>query len=427
MRLADWGTAFLVCLSAGTGGSNVIIGRFLWLLLLGPLLHAQHIFYSEKKDKAAQDAVAGAKEIINNGVFEKMLANADSQSKQEATTTLAYTREQMKAKLASFSKWNSVKDTRDSVVSDIRIHNARCYSPVCYVDVIEKRLEDSPFFSDPVADRKAAEDRVDQIKQKVAELEKTVGQLEDAAKAQDPEILEQFSDLSNTKAAVGYANQIATIANNKGVGNALNEISGGLDEMIALYTSAKGIWQGYRAVKMDPTSLRPSREFIQLQLLTLEQEHIAELSRIRANMRLEVGEALQNIQQARAFLQDAAVWKSSDQIEDTLRVAAIGNAIARTEADPERLRMLLDGLFQCTSVLSSEDAAVKLASNRESDEERRFSIRRSAVNASVYDQTIQIAVERLALYYKGGIKPSDIAQLIFYITNSIAVPVIAAK
>ncbi len=399
----------------------MVIDRVLGLLLLGPLLQAQHVLYNEKQDKTAQEAVARAKDITNDALFDKMLANLDVQSKQEVSTTLAYTREQMRSKLASFSTWNSRKDTRDTVKDGIRIHDARCYSPVCYVDVIENRLQDSPSFSDPVADEKAAEGRVQQIKVKVGDLDKAVQQLKDSAKTEDPDLSELTAHLRDANDSVAYAKQLSSQTNNKGLGNALNEIDGGLDEMIALYQSAQSIWRGYQAVKRDPTSLAPRPELIQLQLLKLEQEHIAELSRIRANMRLEVGEALENVRQARAFLTDAQVWNSNDRIEDTLR------SVAGEHPDPARLRLLLDGLFQCTAVLAVEDAPVRLASNRESDEQRRYSIRQSAVTSSTYNQTIQSAVQRLALYYKSGLKPSDIAQLIFFLTNSVSVPVIATK
>ena len=88
---------------------------------------------------------------------------------------------------------------------------------------------------------------------------------------------------------------------------------------------------------------------------------------------------------------------------------------------------MLLGLLEAAAALGASDTVTRLEITREGQEERLYSIQRSAVNSSTYDQTIQAAMQRLAIYYKGGIKTSDLAGLIFFITNSAAVPVIAAK
>jgi len=107
-------------------------------------------------------------------------------------------------------------------------------------------------------------------------------------------------------------------------------------------------------------------------------------------------------------------------IEATLRDAA-------TSHSRDALSEQWLSLHETASALAQLDTAETLALERLTDQARRYSIRRSAVNASTYDATIQAAVQRLALYWKGGIKPTELAQFVFYVTNSIALPAIAIK
>jgi hypothetical protein len=395
-------------------------------LLLVPALQAQRVLYNPKQDQTAQDAVAAAKDIAAGTLFNTMLRNVDGQSRQEADTTLAYLKEQMRSKLAAASVWNAADDKRDSVKAGTLIHDAKCKSLRCQLEVIQRRLNETL----PAPTQAEVDKKVNEIAVKKDELSKAVEQLKARAEAtKDPVAIQILSHLGDAKDALAYADQIKTLIGNAALGKALDEVSSGLDQAILLYNTVKGIWDGYKAVQVDPTSLRPAREVTELRLLGLEEEHIKRLSRIRANEQLETGAALQGIGEALGSLQRAQVWESTDSIEDTLRLAAMGDPKRNPPLTPDskRVRDLLDTLFQSAAVLATQDAAKRLAANRISDEERRYSILRSAVNSSTYDETIQAAVQRLAVYYKGGIKPADLAQLIFFVTNSIAVPTIAAK
>ncbi len=44
-----------------------------------------------------------------------------------------------------------------------------------------------------------------------------------------------------------------------------------------------------------------------------------------------------------------------------------------------------------------------------------------------YEQILNGAATRLALYYKGGIKPGQIAQLLYNLSGLVSLPVLAAK
>jgi len=162
---------------------------------------------------------------------------------------------------------------------------------------------------------------------------------------------------------------------------------------------------------------------IELKLLRLEEQHIKNLTRLRATKQLEVGDALRRIVEAYQFLgpKGAQVWDSPEEIDDTLAAASLPGA------SRDRLKYMLRGLLAAAAAFAQNDSADRLYEARLGQEERRYSILRSAVNSSTYDLTIQAAVERLGTYYKSGVKASDLAALIFFISNSVAVPAIAAK
>jgi hypothetical protein len=155
----------------------------------------------------------------------------------------------------------------------------------------------------------------------------------------------------------------------------------------------------------------------------VEQDHLRFVAAIEARKQIEVGEALDRIVTATNGIRDAGVAGSTDRIETTLKATAKlgtfeGRALLRTQ-----VLLLLDTAAGAAQV----DAADRLAAIRLADEERRYSIRRTAVSARTYDLAIHAAVQRLAQYWKGGIKPTELAQFIFYVTNSFALPAIAIK
>ena len=68
----------------------------------------------------------------------------------------------------------------------------------------------------------------------------------------------------------------------------------------------------------------------------------------------------------------------------------------------ERLLGMLMTLHEVAASVAQVDVANRLAELRASDEERRHSIRQSAVNTSMYDLTIQVATQQPALYSTGA-------------------------
>ena len=387
-------------------------------------LCAQRIIYDGTRDKTAQDAAAAAKDIAGGSLFDTMLRNVDAQAKLEASTAFLYSRQQMRAKLEAFTYWKSSKDVPSSTVGAAFI-KGECYSVECELKSLKTHIELE--LGSPVSLTRAQIDaRLKDLKTKKDDLDQAIKDLKAASKDKDPLVTQAFSLITDHgKEVLGYADKIAKLTikdgtSLKGVSNALDDIGKGMDEMLGLYNAVKGIVAGYQAVAVDPASLRPPQAQTDLQLLALEQDNLKTILLIRARAKIESAVTLGHIESVLSKIADDRSLVNDLKVETSLVEAAKAH-------QRDRLVGLLDILYEAEAALAEEDVPAKLAAIRETDEARRYSIRRSAVNSSTYDLTINAASQRLAMYWKSGIKPTDVAALLFYLTNTVAVPVIAAK
>lgn len=412
------------------------MGR-IWLVLIvlacAANASAQRAIHDDARDKSAQDASAAAKDIASGSLFTKMLANADAQAKREADTTMAWVEQQMRAKLEGFVVWSDPSDVIAKPLAGVGILAGTCKSLHCELASLDVALTFS------LHERRVP--TAAELKATLAALDKKKEQLAADLKAlqtpkDDPAVVRAFALLEDPgKDIVDYAKKLTEAAQKsplpindgalKGVANALDQIGDGLDELLALYGSVKGIWAGAAAVSVDPASLRPPRQALEIRMLALTQDHLQTVAQIEARRNMDLGTTLDQVATALNMMASLGLAQSTERIEDTLRrqVATPDRSLPRRR----ELESTLLLLHTAAAAFAEQDAAGRLADLRLSDEERRLSIRRSAVNASAYDQTIQAAAQRLALYWKSGVKPADLAQLAFYLTNTIAIPAIAIK
>jgi hypothetical protein len=381
--------------------------------------YAQRLFHDKERDEAAQKAAAAAKQITSGALFDSMLRNEAAQAKFQVDTVLAFVEQQMRAKLNAFERWHDprVRPPRPGDADFVAMAVGCNQSVECVLLALRQKHETAlrPGTADEIAQR------LEDIKKKRELLRERVEALAKEAKTSDPAIVRAFAALDDPgRDLIQQAEEIATLTGAAGVVSALEAISGGLDQVLALYDAVAGIWRGKAAVSVPVSSLRPPPEQAELQLLAVEQEYLKARARVEARRRLEVGAALGLVSSALASLKDAGVQDSAQDIESTLGAAAASH-------DRKRLSALLTVLHEASAAVAQMDAAQSLAELRTSQEERRYSIRQSAVNARTYDATIQAAVERLGLYWKSGLKPAELASFAFYLANTIAIPAIAIQ
>jgi len=89
--------------------------------------------------------------------------------------------------------------------------------------------------------------------------------------------------------------------------------------------------------------------------------------------------------------------------------------------------LLLRALHEAAAARAQYGLPRQLADLRDTQEEARYSILRSATRVESSQELIQSATSRLALYYQGGIKPAQVAQLLYNLSGLVTLPIIATK
>lgn len=211
------------------------------------------------------------------------------------------------------------------------------------------------------------------------------------------------------------------LSNDKVIG----EVEKGIKEIGGLLVSAASIWSTYVGVSQDPRDLMPSREKLGIALIAIESERIKELTLIRAAHVLYLEDLKLRLEDAVAEISQINRWFSADLIELDLK-NAVPNAGASSGLSPElRREKAIYALH-----LATAGAVVNLAPHavrelRASLANRRHDIRRDAVYNGAYEVALKAAGERLSAYYGAGVKTSQIASLLYYLSGIVSFPAIA--
>ena len=129
------------------------------------------------------------------------------------------------------------------------------------------------------------------------------------------------------------------------------------------------------------------------------------------------------------LLSDREILQRFDTAESFDR--ALRTIIIHSQQNSTRARdIVIDtplALHLVASLIARGSTPNRLAEVRLAQELHAYSIRKSAVRARAYELTISTGAQRLALFHKGGIKPTDIAQLVFAASNVALTPAILAR
>ena len=110
---------------------------------------------------------------------------------------------------------------------------------------------------------------------------------------------------------------------------------------------------------------------------------------------------------------------------------AITAIVIRSRKNGVQIRNMMgdvpQALFLLSALIARGATPNRLADVRFAQELHAYSIRKSAVRARAYELTVITGAQRLALFHKGGIKPTDIAELVFAASNIAITPAILAR
>jgi hypothetical protein len=351
-------------------------------------------------DKSGQAAAAAAKLISSDSVTAKAIANQAIIEKQEIETALDASLNTMRLQIQSFDRWSNVYFALGDVAAEIQILKA--FAPLTG--------ELSSRQSDIAASARELQNAV-MAKQKKGDKSGT-GFLDQA-----------IASIGDASGLLGLAKEISGLKNIAGL-KAVNEVEGGLREIDDLLQSATAAIKAAKDVSVDPRSLMPSQDELMLSVLAAEVDSLKERIAIRVRADLETGDILAAVEDTRDLMRkidDCAQPCAAKKLAESNRL--VPESLA--EGDTRRKEQLLLVLYQAAGVAAQHQTPAALAVIRDGIAWRRFELRRNAIYNGAYEQALQLAGQRLSAYYATGLKPSQIAQFLYYLSGVISLPAIA--
>ncbi len=372
------------------------------ILLLGLLLivtarpvAGQRWIYDSSRDAKAQAAAAAAKDAGSTALLDSELKNLDLLAKEQVELIERWQLIQVRSQINAFQSWSQLRqflaDTRQSLKTAVDLDSEK--------GLIDQRVAE-------------VKDLGESIQHEIEETAKHAGEKQEMVK-------ETLSSAAGAKPTEEFAKSIAG-SQNPATLQALNEVVSALEQVAKLYAAMANIAQTEQAVNVPISALRPDPLKTRLKLCKAEADHWTNLGVIAARERLEVGEAVTTLDFAESYLSKAVTPQTPDDIETSLS----GMAGFR---DQNHLEFALYTLHYAASVAARQKNASDIAGLRNTLEERRYNLERRAIIAGDSEQMVQAASARLAAYWKSGLKPKDVADLLFDLAGAVSLPVIAAK
>src|ERR1017187_3852871 len=357
-------------------------------LILAVPAPAQRL-YNADQDKRAQDALKTGKDLSPAGGFDAALENLNKiwKLRQEQVFRSAHT--QMRADMGSGITWGQLRS-----------------SVAAIVETLKPQLDPG----DPVQLKKqldTAKTIRDSAKAELAELAKTASANPAAGIASVGTWLERINQVEPVATYV-IGMEKDTSASKAQVA-AAGKASTALQNLATLY----------KDFKLDlPTSPSPLLMEYQLQLLSLQVQHITEEVKIQERLDQELNitlDVLAPVQTALSTLNLPDNERIADRLDRVATAAAKavadGDQAAAT-ANRRELTILTGLLYNASALVARGNTPVRLANLRVSMEERASALRLSGGTVAFHQQLIVNGLQRLALYYQGGVKASSIADLI---------------
>lgn len=375
--------------------------------------------YDKKRDEQAQQTKQQAAELKSDPIFDTQLKNLMTLEALDVETVMSESKRDTRAIINSFVNWGFV---------------------FTFVNTAKTELaqSDEQAAADGRSIRTAMSDLEEQIKKAKAAIKK----LRDNADTTDDQRLAMlFSRVGEIDSLLVMAQQLI----GKGEASsttvqALDKTRATLKEITELYNNFDTRVKAIRDLKAHLGEFYISLQEGALRALEAQEEHLAILGAIETQRSLELAEARELIvlyeADQKRLLKDYygrcfTVTKkdlTDERITDTVSLAmkmpdckvtgSLGPAIMRPRDVVEDIMLFL---YRATTIVSRVPTSVRLAELRRRHEDHRFAIKQRILEAHAYELILNSGADRLALFYKGGIKPAQLAQLIFNVAN-VATP-----
>ncbi len=326
---------------------------------------AQLRIHDAKRDAAAQEAKRAADKIQSDNIFRRASSNLQISSERDIATTVADAKLEMEAAINGLRQWSDVAALRDRV---------NIISSAVPAEELERRKQ-------ALANANGA------IKNQIAALSKSAGL--DAAE------LKPFIDkLGDVESALGFASNHLGV-DSEGSKTAMMV----LDKLQGLYKSYENQFDAVNTTQARLRELRINVKKALLARLSVEEDYL--LTQVALYAKYE-----------REF-KEVEHWKRQCAVPQGVSPDEyIDETLDRLATNRDDLEKAVRAIFACGSLAAERMLPGRLLTLRLAQLDHLRSIQLSAANARVYEVVLGGGIERLALFYQGGIKPEALAQMI---------------
>jgi hypothetical protein len=387
--------------------------RLLVWALLAPLAVNAQFLYNAARDAKGQQAVTQAKEVTNGQVFDQMIENLDRLSKASGDRFFNDAERQMRANLAFFRTWGNIR---------------------MFATGLEQRLRvDLPGDATPA-----------QVKDAVARVEVQTKDAQDALKTLQQAAKDRFKAPADLALIGTWFAQLGQLSDLLGFVEKFKQVQNGvppgfLDAADEAASLAAGLGNMYKDFKVA-VARTPDMVVLQtqVQLLMVNEDHLKQMARIIAQRESDLQDTrvlLRQVDTEIRYIIDTAMVNPAEEISKSIadRATAPDTCPRLADRSPNDTSVpcvraaMLFVLYNAAALAARDTIPNRLASLRLADEERRYSIRESAVAARSYETLISTGVDRLANYYKGGLQPATLAQIATALATLGLIPAVAVK
>lgn len=354
--------------------------------------------YNKPRDEAAQKAAEAGKALGNSTIFEKELKNLDTLAKLEADSLFSGAAVALRNTINTLAtgSWSSVRSACEasmgSVSSDIELVKHKA-------DVL--RIEGSIL----QAKNRIQLRKVNSASSAAESAVKLLGYGADANAAAGELVKFLVSrDKSGTDSEAGNATALA--------GKIIVEAT----------TAASTIEKNQKAVnevQQQLLALESSLDDLEVRRLQVEADHSRDLASALQREKhdlVTIGDLREDCEALLEHLKD----ESSAKVVNTIRRLAGRDG---SKADPVKLDFAIQALFDAAAIAARGKMPSELKTLRLAQAEQRYEIRKSQVEARAYEVAISSGTQRLSLFYKGGIRPESISQIV-YTAATVAIPAV---
>jgi hypothetical protein len=411
----------------------ILLGLALALFVFEPsaVILAQRL-HDDERDTKAQEAVKLAEEVTNKATFDNQLKNLDILSKRGVEVYFRGAKREMEANISGFMTWGDVRAfvgavkielSRENIISDDEVKKV---NSDLQLDCGMRTTE----FGKAVC---AAE-------KELAGLKKAVADSEEKGKALEDELKVRLEKIAEIESLVNKAETflMSDSKNNETI-KGLSGVFLNLSRSFVNYTNKLAV------IRNQPRDeLKLLLQKIAVETLQVEADHwktVGEIEIRRAEEQKDLNSLVKDVEFRLTQItkcmsvtpgaldgQKLSLTFSNAQGLATCNI--VDPADARKEIalpKEEIIGYLFQTLHSASALAARGRTPADLALLRLSQEERRYSVRQSAVIARGYELALSTGTKRLSRYYAGGLKPEKIAQLI-YAAATVAIPgVIAGK